>query len=68
MPTRLSGLAATAGTPPAGGGPEPEGGPAAEDDPFDVWLRRRLHQSYGATAAEPIPEELWRLTEGDDEA
>jgi len=43
--------------------PPLEDGSAAEGDSFDVWLRHHLHRSYGATMAEPIPEELLRLIE-----
>jgi hypothetical protein len=48
-----------------GSKPRPGGGPLAEDDPFDLWLRRQLHRCYAAIAAEPIPEELLRLIKDD---
>jgi hypothetical protein len=63
-PTALMG-AATARAPREGGEPRPGGGPSAEDDPFDLWLRRQLHRRYAAIATEPIPEELLRLIEED---
>jgi hypothetical protein len=34
-----------------------------EDDAFDRWLRRTLHELYNPVAVEPIPEELRRLIE-----
>ena len=36
-----------------------------EDDPFDLWLRRSLHEAFDAIAAEPIPEDVLRLIEED---
>jgi hypothetical protein len=59
------GAAAAARAPSTGSEPPSEGGSAGKGDPFDVWLRCRLHRSYGATAAEPIPEELLRLIKDD---
>ncbi|RUT26049.1 hypothetical protein C0V97_08290 [Asaia sp. W19] len=35
------------------------------DNPFDIWLKRGLHQLFDDVANEPIPEELLRLIEGD---
>ncbi|MFT8718729.1 NepR family anti-sigma factor [Acetobacter sp.] len=32
-----------------------------EDDAFDIWLKRGLHQLFDDVAKEPIPEELLRL-------
>ena len=46
--------------------PDP-GTAAAGADPFDLWLRRGLHQLYSAVAAEPIPPELLRLVEESSE-
>lgn len=31
------------------------------DHPFDVWLKRAIHQSFGATLSAPIPAELLDL-------
>jgi hypothetical protein len=59
--------AAAARAPREGSKPRPGGGPSAEDDPFDLWLRRQLHRCYAAIAAEPTPEELLRLIEEDGE-
>ena len=55
--------AAMARAPREGSEPRPGRGPPAEDDAFDLWLRRQLHRCYAAIAAEPIPEELLRLIE-----
>lgn len=33
------------------------------DSPFDIWLKRGLHQLFDDVASEPIPEELLRLIE-----
>lgn len=38
-----------------------------EDDAFDIWLKRGLHQLFDDVAKEPIPEELLRLLEERDE-
>ncbi|MBV1838348.1 NepR family anti-sigma factor [Acetobacter estunensis] len=39
-----------------------------EDDAFDIWLRRGLHQLFDDVANEPIPEDLLKLLEdGDDD-
>jgi hypothetical protein len=66
MQTGPVGAAAAARAPSTGSEPPSEGGSAGgKGDPFDVWLRCRLHRSYGATAAEPIPEELLRLIKDD---
>ncbi|WP_336947338.1 NepR family anti-sigma factor [Asaia sp. BMEF1] len=35
------------------------------DSPFDIWLKRGLHQLFDDVASEPIPEELLRLIEDD---
>lgn len=36
-----------------------------EEDAFDLWLQRSLHQAFDAVAAEPIPEDILRLIEED---
>ncbi|WP_166316028.1 NepR family anti-sigma factor [Acetobacter estunensis] len=39
-----------------------------EDDAFDIWLRRGLHQLFDDVVNEPIPEDLLKLLEdGDDD-
>ena len=38
---------------------------AAKPEPFDLWLKRGLHQIYDDVANEPIPEDLLRLIEED---
>jgi hypothetical protein len=58
-PTGLAGVAS------AGAGPQPEHRRAEEDAPFDIWLRRSLRESFGAIAAEPVPDDLPRLIEED---
>ena len=64
---------------PAGPGCGDETGPAAtarapesddswrerKADPFELWLRRGLHQAFDAIAGEPVPEDLLRLIEED---
>jgi len=35
------------------------------ENPFDLWLKRGLHQLFDDVASEPIPEELLRLIEED---
>ncbi|WP_025885483.1 NepR family anti-sigma factor [Asaia prunellae] len=35
------------------------------ENPFDIWLKRGLHQLFDDVANEPIPEELLRLIEED---
>jgi hypothetical protein len=39
--------------------------PGGGGDSFDLWLRRSLHEAFGAVAAEPILEEILRLIEED---
>ena len=34
-------------------------------DPFDLWLRRSLRETFDAIAGEPIPEDLMRMIEED---
>ena len=36
-----------------------------EEDPFDLWLRRSLHEAFDQAMAEPVPEEVLRLIEED---
>lgn len=36
-----------------------------KENPFDLWLKRGLHQLFDDVANEPIPEELLRLIEED---
>ena len=38
---------------------------SAKAEPFDLWLKRGLHQIYDDVASEPIPEDLLRLIEED---
>ena len=38
---------------------------AAKPEPFDLWLKRGLHQIYDDVAKEPIPEDLLKLIEED---
>jgi Anti-sigma factor NepR len=38
---------------------------AQQDDPFELWLKRGLHQLFDDVAREPIPDELLRLIEED---
>ena len=38
---------------------------AKKPEPFDLWLKRGLHQIYDDVAKEPIPEELLKLNEED---
>ncbi|ACI53247.1 conserved hypothetical protein [Gluconacetobacter diazotrophicus PA1 5] len=38
---------------------------AQQDDPFELWLKRGLHQLFDDVAREPVPEELLRLIEED---
>ncbi|SHK04161.1 hypothetical protein SAMN02745194_04030 [Roseomonas rosea] len=33
----------------------------SEADPFDLWLRRSLHQSWDGALDEPVPDDLLRL-------
>ena len=36
-----------------------------KENPFDLWLKRGLHQLFDDVANEPIPDELLRLIEED---
>jgi hypothetical protein len=38
---------------------------ARKPDPFELWLRRGLHQAFDAIAREPVPEDLLRVIEED---
>jgi len=35
------------------------------EDPFDQWLERSLHEAFDAVAQEPIPDDILRLIEED---
>ena len=37
------------------------------DAAFDIWLNRGLHQLFDDVANEPIPDELLRLIEDDEQ-
>ena len=37
----------------------------AKPEPFDLWLKRGLHQIYDDVANEPIPDDLRKLIEDD---
>ena len=49
----------------------PEGGhavgPAAEEQPFDRWLRKQLHAMYDEVVNEPLPTDLVSLIDKDAE-
>jgi hypothetical protein len=48
------------------GRPEPDDfSMERKPDPFELWLRRGLHEAFDAIAAEPVPEDLLRLIEED---
>jgi hypothetical protein len=36
-----------------------------EEDAFDLWLRRTLHEAFDTVTTEPIPEDIRRLIEED---
>ncbi len=36
-----------------------------EEDAFDLWLRRSLHEAFDPALEEPVPEEVLRLIEED---
>ncbi|MBP0493427.1 NepR family anti-sigma factor [Pararoseomonas indoligenes] len=42
-------------------------GEAAPEAAFDIWLQRGLHQMFDDVMREPIPEELLRLIEQDQQ-
>ena len=45
-------------------GAGPEGRPATgQADPWNLWLRRTLLETYGNVAAEPVPPNLLRIIE-----
>lgn len=48
--------------PPLGG---PADGAAAEEQPFDRWLRKQLHAIYDEVVNEPLPADLVRLIDQD---
>jgi hypothetical protein len=33
----------------------------SEADPFDLWLRRNLHESWDEALRDPVPDDLMRL-------
>lgn len=39
--------------------------PAAEEQPFDRWLRKQLHAMFDEVANEPLPAELIRIIDRD---
>ena len=41
--------------------------PREPEDAFDLWLQRGLHELYDKIASEPVPEELLRLIEEDQQ-
>lgn len=47
--------------------PPPVPKKASTDPAFDIWLNRGLHQMFDQVASEPVPEELLRLIQGDEE-
>jgi hypothetical protein len=44
-------------------GPDKKG--PKKPEPFDLWLKRGLHQIYDGVANEPIPDDLLKLIEED---
>lgn len=42
-------------------------GPAAEEQPFDRWLRKQLHAMFDEVVNEPLPPDLVRLIDEDAE-
>ncbi len=36
-----------------------------EEDPFELWLRRSLHEAFDPALEEPVPVEVLRLIEED---
>ncbi len=68
MPKRPAGPGRgdTPGPAPTAGSPEPDDSRIQKKpDPFELWLRRSLRETFDAIAAEPVPEELLRLIEED---
>ncbi|MBX3498028.1 MAG: hypothetical protein KF889_01175 [Alphaproteobacteria bacterium] len=55
----------------ADGEKSPDGGhavaPAAEEQPFDRWLRKQLHAMFDEVVNEPLPADLIRLIDQDAE-
>lgn len=41
--------------------PQPPRADASSADPFDLWLRRSVHQAYDGVLAEQVPDDLLRL-------
>jgi hypothetical protein len=48
--------------PPEGG---PVFGPAAEEQPFDRWLRKQLHAMFDEVVNEPLPADLVSMIDQD---
>lgn len=68
MPKRSTGAgsADTTNSTPSTGDSRPDAFWTEErTDPFDLWLRRSLRETFDAIAGEPIPEDLLRLIEED---
>ncbi len=68
MPKRPAGpgCGGTSGPAPTAGAPEPDDSwNGKKPDPFELWLRRGLHEAFDAIAGEPVPEDLLRLIEED---
>jgi hypothetical protein len=60
------GCGGTPGPAPTAGSPEPDDSRIEKKpDPFELWLRRSLRETFDAIAAEPVPEDLLRLIEED---
>ncbi len=54
------------GPAPTAGTPKPDDfSMERKPDPFELWLRRGLHEACDAIAGEPVPEDLLRLIEED---
>ena len=45
--------------------PDPPPRRAAGADPFDLWLRRSLHESWDSALEERVPDDLLRLFSDD---
>jgi hypothetical protein len=45
--------------------PRPSGRGSSEADPFDLWLRRSLHETWDSTLEERVPDDLLRLFSDD---
>ncbi|WP_458096311.1 hypothetical protein [Roseomonas sp. WA12] len=44
---------------------DPQSRKGSGADPFDLWLRRSLHENWDATLDERVPEDLLRLFSDD---